>query len=542
MKQTIIVLIVVLALSFFVFMLGTAQIFAEEPISTLAQPATTNSLNLEQRVQKLEVVQAQTIESLKLNNDQSKFLIQMIGGLIAILVTIQGLTTFYQVRRERQRFEHQAEREKERYEYQIDREKQNDLQLATRESERDQVDRAGFQQVSKIMSVVQQTLESRLSAEEQARNEAKEAREELQNVLEQIKNLQLFYDNFQSTILKARRDLSEIASMWAKSVSRHNFKGMVKDLSGFAQQFDKFKNDFSSLDKSGEKFNARVPYIRGIAAHYNNQPQETKNYLIEVINYQSPEADEDDISYKRRKANAYYYLGLVEANFGNEKDAIAFFEKADELDTKKTDFLTKVVIAEAYIQNNNFDEAKKLIKIVKEELYRIEDRDGRLEHYHKRLKSRASLIEANMIILEKAENWANKAREILEEVYRADPEYYYATATLAQVHGFQEDEDTKQKLFNESYEIIQHSNHLLTVTEVRSKILLLMVAGLCCKHGIKNEKKSEEYCDKADDLRSTLPAVDGRICTVFSTLSKRNESSEKISDHIKQIRQGNFFL
>jgi hypothetical protein len=59
---------------------------------------------------------------------------------------------------------------------------------------------------------------------------------------------------------------------------------------------------------------------------------------------------------------------------------------------------------------------------------------------------------------------------------------------------------------------------------------------------MENEKKSEEYFDMADSLRNNLPTVNGQVCTVFSTLSKRNESRENIGLHIKLIREGRILL
>ena len=451
------------ALLVVIILSGSAKISAQEPSPTPVAASANQVVDLERRVNKLEVAQGQTIESLKSNYDHSKFLIQMIGGLIAILVTIQGFTTFFQVRRERQRYDYQKEREQDR-----------DSRQAKREDQRDVADQAGIDQVSKIMNVVERTLESRLSAEKEARDEAKKAHGELQNVLDEIKDLKLFYENFQSTILKARKDLSETASKWAKEISRHDFRRMVKDLNDFAHQFDKFNNEFKSLDRSGEQFGARVPYIRGIAAHYANRPQVAKDYLTEVVSFQQPESGENELHYNRRNANAYYYLGLIEANFGNDQDAIAFFEKANQLDTKGTDFLTKVAMAESYTMINSYGEANQLISEIEKDLLKIEHTEGRLAHYHQRLKSRAALIKANIIMLEREDNWSSKALKILEEVHTEDPQYYYAIATLAQVYDFQQDENNKKELFSEAYETIQQSGDLLTVTEARSRILLLM--------------------------------------------------------------------
>jgi hypothetical protein len=147
-----------------------------------------------------------------------------------------------------------------------------------------------------------------------------------------------------------------------------------------------------------------------------------------------------------------------------------------------------------------------------------------------------------MAIIRREDNWRAEVRPLLESVYLADPQYYYATATLAQVNVGKSDPDSAQKLFREAYETIERSGDLLIVTEARSKILLLMVAGMSCKHGLKEEKRSEEYLDRADGLRGSLPKIGSQVCTVFSTLSKRNENSETIGSHIELIRRGEVLL
>ena|ERR1051326_5086484 len=102
-------------------------------------------------------------------------------------------------------------------------------------------------------------------------------------------------------------------------------------------------------------------------------------------------------------------------------------------------------------------------------------------------------------------------------------------------------EDAK-RLFHEAYESIERSGDLLTVTEVRIKILLLMVAGMCGKHGSESVKlRAENHLLSADSLRESLPKIGTEICTVFSHLSKRNESSETIHAHIELIRNDELF-
>ena len=147
-----------------------------------------------------------------------------------------------------------------------------------------------------------------------------------------------------------------------------------------------------------------------------------------------------------------------------------------------------------------------------------------------------------MAIFEGEANWQEKAQQILEAVHNSEPHYYYASATLGQVYHFMGDADKAQGLFRHAYETIERSGDLQKVTETRSKILLLMVVGLCCKHGLPDEKRAGEYLDNANNLRARLPKLGDQVCTVFSILSRKNENSETIRSHIDLIRKGEVFL
>jgi tetratricopeptide (TPR) repeat protein len=231
-------------------------------------------------------------------------------------------------------------------------------------------------------------------------------------------------------------------------------------------------------------------------------------------------------------------MGITELNFGNTQDAIDAFEHANGLDPESTDFLTKVVTAEAYTIKgvDEFHKAEQVVSEIEGGLNRKRDREGRLAGVYLRLHSRASLVRVNMILLKRDGNWLQEAEQLLKPIYDDNPSYYFATATLAQVYTLQDKRDEAQRLFREAYEVIEHSGDLLTVTEVRSLILLQMVAGLCCRHGLMNKKRSDEHL--ADAFRNSLPGLDSQVCTVFSTLSKRNETSEAIRQHIELIRKG----
>jgi tetratricopeptide (TPR) repeat protein len=612
MKQRLIATVATLVVLFFVATIGAAPISAQEETPIPDVPGPTPTSDLERRVYQIEAAQTQTIESLKQANEQNRFITTMIVGIITILVAVQGLATGVQLYREGRRDDRQADREKKRDQLdlnaadqvssimsvvqqtltsrlasegqmqQLDRtsiQQVSDVMsvvqqtLASRlasEEQMQQLDRtsiqqvsdvmsvvqqtlasrlkiesAGIEQVSEIMKVVQQTLESHLKTEEQAREMVAKAKEELEKSLKTLGPLQQFYQKFQATIKMSRQAIEEHALQLAQ-ISRHDFRYNADKLNSFARQLNMFKTEFEALEEDPLTFSARVPYIRGIAAHYANQPENAAKYLDEVTSSQEREPDENAIAYDRRVANAYYYLGLTESNFGNNEKAIELFEKANELDLQARDFLTRVVTAEAYVMMKDFDKAQGYIDYVERRLNEIESEEGRLRNFHLRLRSRAALIRANIAILRREANWHQQVHRLLNEtVYVADPQYYYATATLAQVYHDQGEVAKAQNLFDQAHTTIERSGHLLTVTETRSKVLLLMTAGICCKHSPMDEGRSEELLDKAENLLGNLPRLprtDHEVCTVFSTLTKQNESSDTIRQHIELIRKGQVLL
>jgi tetratricopeptide (TPR) repeat protein len=524
-KLKFIIAIVVVVLLFFAVTTGIMQVFAQQSTPTPSSPAITPTFNLENRITDLEnrmiqveTTQTQLIASLTSSNDQYKFLLTAFGAALGALVVIQGIlqgvATSAQLRREGMR----------------------DTRQARREDEQDQVQYTGAKQVSEIMNVVKSTLESRLDAEQQAREEANKTRKDLDRVLNEVSSLVGFVRNYKTNIQNASR---------LAQVPRHNFRSISNELNSFARQFESFRTEYEPLEEEPRrKFSARTLYIRGIAAHYANQPETAKRYLTEVTEFQQPELGDTDRAYKRRIANAYYYLGLTDSNFGNVQNAIDCFENANSLDPDGTDFLTKLVTAEAYIMKgkDGFDRAKQIIMEVEEGLRRKKEKEGRLAGVYLRLRSRATLILANMAILRREGNWWEEVQTLLKQVLDDDPGYYYATATLAQVNSVRDMQGDAQRLFREAYETIERSGDLFMVTEARSQILLRMVAGLCCLHGLMDKNRSEEHLDRADSLLGSLPKIDSQVCTVFSTLSKRNEKGETIHDHIELIRGGKVLL
>ena len=518
MKYKIIIPIIVIASLLHVLMVMTMPIFAQQSPLTQNIPIQSPSSDLqktltdtENRVYHLELSQKQIIESLNESNERYKFLLTAFCVILGALVVVQSLVAFVQVRREK---------------------------------EHDQREHGVVGKVSEIMTVVKNTLDSRLTAEKEAREEAKKTREQLETVLGEVKSLDRFFKSFQANIQSARIAVEDSASRLAQ-IPRHDFRSIPNELYSYAQQFETFKSQYEPIEEEPRRhFSSKVLYIRGIAAHYSNQPELAKAYLTEVIGLQKPESGDTDKAFKRRVANAYYYLGVTESNFGNAQIAIDFFEQANALDPDGTDFLTKVVTAEAYVMKgaDEFSKAEEVISEIENGLKQKRDKEGHLAGVYLRLRSRAFLILSNLTILKREDDWLQEVAKLLETIHNDDPGYYYATATLAQAYGFHNRREEAEKLFCEAYDIIERSSDFLTVTEARSQILLRMVAGLCCQHGLSDKKKADEHLDKADTLRSNLPKIDSQVCSVFSTLSKRNEKSETIHDHIELIRKGKLLL
>jgi len=502
-----------------------APVYAQVPTpapSASAPPLVATIENrvsdLEGKVAKAEIAQTHLIAALTANNDQNRFLLTAFGTALAALVVIQSILTYVQLQREGKR----------------------DARQNDREDERDKLDRSGIERVSRIMEVVRETISNRLDAEKDARAVAKDAQERLEKVLEEVHDQAAFYRTFRTTIQNERNVVEALASQLAL-VPRHEFRQRAVELGGFAQRFDTFKRQFEPLaEEPRPQLDPRALYIRGVAAHYANQPDIARDCLAEVTKTPQSEPGEPDKAYKRRIANAHYYLGVTQSNFGNHQIAVDSFDHAINLDPDSTDFLTKIAGAEAYFMKgaDDFSEVSRLLSEVEQGLQRKTNKRGHLAGVFLRLQSRVALIRANMEIVARKDDWKSHVQNILQPTCTDDPNYYYATTTLAQVVFAEEDADSARKLFVQSYENIERSGDLVIVTEVRSLILLRMVAGLCCRKGFMNDKRSDEHLDRAEALLGALPRIDGQVCTVFSTLSKRNERSEVILEHLNLIRSG----
>ena len=184
-------------------------------VSTVSAQVNSKD-SLERRVSQLELKQTHTIESLKSSNDNNRFLITIIGSLIAIIVAIQGISTYVHFRREGNREKREGEREKTR----------------------DLVENAGVTQISKIMGVVYETLEGRLIAEKKAREEAAQAQKELDSLHAEVQIIDRFFKKYQSNTQKKREAIIEKALSLVSKLSRHDFRKKTSELNEFASQLE----------------------------------------------------------------------------------------------------------------------------------------------------------------------------------------------------------------------------------------------------------------------------------------------------------------
>jgi tetratricopeptide (TPR) repeat protein len=457
------------------------------------------------KIQKIENTQNILIESLKSINDHNKNLIIGIGGIIAILVAIQGFTTFVHL---------------------------------SREKKQDAIDRMAVEPVSKIMTVVQQTLEYRLTREKEEHEQTIKLQLELDNIRQSLSDFNNFHKGYNQTKENAVNLIEIEALELAQKYSRHDFKNIVPKLDSFSQRFDSIKIMFAL----SEEFSSRVFYILGIAAHFLNKPELAGSYLIKVTTSSKPLGGESIPDFERRIANSFYFLGLLDSNFGNNQDAINYFEKANKLDSNNKDFLTKIVIAESYIMNQNWEKAEEYINLVEIGVKNLPA--SSFKKIHQRLLSRAFLLKTNILIIRKQTDWLNNAEILLNDILQSDPDYYFARATLGQVLHVQGNIDESREEFNKTFSSILNSGDLFRTTETRSRILLLMVAAMCSKIGVPGDPKSKEYLDEAENLWAALPQMNTQKMTVFSIRSKMNENGNEnnLKNHINEIRAGIIIL
>jgi hypothetical protein len=279
------VLIAVIAVAVFFVGYSTGTIRVPVPVQPLvSQPATPITGNNENQLEKLELQQVLLRDSLERNIKQYENLLTYFAVIVSLMAGFQAYLA-----------QRHATREQERHEIQNRMEEQ------------------GVGRVSKILDVVEKTLTFRLTAE----NEISEFRTNSSRINQ-------FFEAQQS-IIRRQRNAIEDAAKTLVTVRRQTLRTMISALDMFARDYDTFQQQYADLEKNNEGkkgFSARVEYIRGIAAHFANEPTLANKHLGKVTKYPTREGDEDsDLPYRKRMANAFYYIGLNLANI-NDPGAI----------------------------------------------------------------------------------------------------------------------------------------------------------------------------------------------------------------------------
>lgn len=475
-------------------------------------PSGAGSSDLERRISRLENQQTLTIASLERAVARYENVLFLLAAFATAAGTIiVGLHTFSSLAQHK-------------------REQAQDQRQASREADRDAIDRQGVESVSKILDVVYKTQEAHLAAEDKTKD-----------IQRQLDRVNRFLNTHQQVINRDRDEIEQLASELA-GTPRHEFRRKASQLSAIASRCDRFERDFSSLDDSGRTFSARVSYIRGVAAHYGNQPDLVSRFLGPVVLADKPEADEPlAIPYQKRVASAYYFLGVTLSNF-NKPEALGQFKAAIKTYPDATDYLSRLVTAEAYLMQGQ--DAENLLDEVDAGTILRQQQDSKNERLYIRLRGRSKLLRANSRLmpytrvgLKPNRIVLEGVRDMLEPVVLEDKDYYYGTATLAQVLYTLGDRRATQ-YFLSAHESIRSSFDLVTVVETRSKILIRLLAAICCLHIPDGAESGKRYLAEANDLIEDLPELETKTCTVFSPLSKWNDEAEVIRQQIEWIREG----
>lgn len=373
--------------------------------------------------------------------------------------------------------------------------------------------------------------------------------EEIKRLMDEYGKLSQFIDQ-QKRAIEHRRGLLESTAKDLCQIQRHNLEKHVVALEAFARDFDGFKG----ANPSEEEFNGQCLYIRGVAAHFQNDFRLTQEYLKKTKSLPK-DKDPEPAFYEKRLAIANFYLGLNYLDLGELAEAEEFLQEAFRLDPNNKDFLTRVIIAEVYVMSGEFEKADDFLKMVEDGLNTRKRAAGELLHHELMMLSRVHLMRVDIDLLGKEGIWLERARRHAEAACAISPDYYYASFTLAQVlreisrRDEIEDAEKKdllevtRKMFAKSYSQILDTGDLYTITLVRSRIYLLMVAAICRKQAdVVDDTAVSRYLDNATSLLQDLPRIDSRIATVLSPITRRNEKSEVISSQIKEIKHDTWSL
>jgi hypothetical protein len=338
-----------------------------------------------------------------------------------------------------------------------------------------------------------------------------------------ISSLEGFADEIRRTTENERQSIELQAHAITTTTPRHLFRQKMPVLANFARVYDAFVSKYGLKGNIPDRshFSVYVKYIRGIAAHYGNDPSQVTLLLGDVVKDHNVQAKENEEHRNKRHAVAHYFLGLTESNFGNYEKAIEEFQQAIDFEWTPKDVLSRLVAAEAAAFADRTTDAKNYLqdveKIISDQEKQSENEGKKLSIIFRRYSYRATLIRANMAIISGHFDEAEKMLRLIN-----DPHEYYALATLAQLLNKQKPTSEEAKmLFEEAYLSIRDLGDLNSVTEVRSKILLLLVAGMSSQFAEGYEAMMDEHFLEAENLLASLPDRGGEPCTVFSPLTKK---------------------
>lgn len=424
-----------------------------------------------------------------------------------------------------------------------------------REQRIDALAQNSVRSISSILNVLHRTLEARRVAEAQARTAAAESEAMIKGLTGTIDKLTAEISNLKQVGIEVKRTRDnerqaiEFSAAELAKTARHQFRLRLKAFDHYSQQYDGYRARYGSDERDAFlDFTSVASYVRGIAAHYFNDPANATKYLEKVI---ADRVDNDNNEVKRRIV-VLYLLGIIESNFEAYEKADVHFRNALALEPKPQenetllrippDFLTRVVAAEAAAISNNLVVSEQYLVEIDKALAQIrkECSAGNIPFSasHRRLGERAALVRANQHL--RTADYSSAISLLEPIVETATPRDYYAKATLAQLYFVTGKLEQSQKLFRDCYTSIQALGDLSpeSITEVRSRILLLMTAAVAAHWGNTDRGMALNHLDEAVSLIEQLPKRGGQMCSVFSTFSKRNESSRAIALHIDQIRAG----
>jgi len=552
-------------------------------VPVLAQQAgptsAVESQASEGRLRAVEVEQQYLRQALKDHLEATKFLI---GGFASLIVLIQLLSGGFQAWRENKAYERQAkredelehrraehdkslfdsarerddareatrlDRERQLFNFWTEREKHLEARRTQREDKLDDMTRGSVDSVNKVLEVVYNTFKERREAEEEARKATDRFQDQIKKLTDtidalngKIQDLEGFAADVRRTNENERQAIELRAREITKATPRHLIRQQVAKFVEFARLYDAFRGRQGSTENPGDDsgFSIYVRYVRGIAAHYTNDPALLTSLLNAVVSDKRVQAGEEAVHRNKRHVVAYYFLGLTESNFGNYDGAIEAFQHAIDLEGEPKDVLSRLVAAEAAAFASRTVEASRYLDEVEgilSELRKQHDNaNNSFPFAFRRHGYRAALIRANMAI-RSGKSQRDRAVELLRSV--GDANEYYVLATLAQVLAKSDPQSREAKaLFEKAYRSIQNLSHLTAVVETRSRILLLLVAGMCSQHADERGSMTDEHFAEAQSLLSALPDRNGQPCTVFSVLSKRNVDKHEIAAEIGALRDG----